>query len=199
MIIVPSFFEGMDIRSYLSFIFRSFVVFAGIHAIQESKFQLYFGVTIGTIVILINSMGVFRDSAQINFYLSFIIYIFFYCLVAYRLMKLIVKTEKVNEGVLYAAINVYLLIGIIGGFIFMLIENANPGALNNLNIGHLDSTFDFFYFSFTTLSTLGFGDITPVSSAARAVSMVLSTTGPLYLTVLVALLVSRFETGDGHK
>ena len=194
MIIVPNFLLGQFYEDFVSFVLRSLVVFAGIHAIHESKKQLYWGLTIGLFVIMINLLGIFEDSAQINFYLSFIIYILFYCLVAYRLMLLIIKTERVNIGVLYAAVNVYLLIGIIGGFIFMLLESSNPGSLINLNIENLSSPSNFFYFSFITLSTLGYGDITPASQAAKSVSMILSTTGPLYLTILVALLVSRFES-----
>jgi hypothetical protein len=75
----------------------------------------------------------------------------------------------------------------------MLIENAVPGSINNLAIDNITNPSNFFYFSFITLSTLGYGDITPVTAPAKAVCMILSTTGPLYLTVLVALLVSRFE------
>ena len=196
MILFPSIFEGFSIQPLISFLTRSLVVFAGIYSIQESKRQFITGISLGIIVIIINSIGIFQHSVRIDFYLSFIIYIFFYCLIAYKLMTMLIRTERVNEGVLYAAINVYLLIGIIGGFIFMLIENSSPGSIHNLSIDKLDSTSNFFYFSFTTLSTLGLGDITPVSAAARAVAMLLSTTGPLYLTVLVALLVSRFESTE---
>jgi len=194
MIILPSFFtEGSVLQSVLAFSLRSLVVFAGIYAIHETNMQLYAGLIIGTFVILINLFGVFKDSVEINYYLSFVIYIFFYCLIAYKLMNLIIRSEKVNLGVLYAAVNVYLLIGIIGGFIYMLIENSQPGSINNLSVDKLNSTTGFFYLSFITLSTLGYGDITPVSPSAKAVSIMLSTAGPLYLTILVALLVSRFE------
>ena len=193
LIILPSFLENSSYQDFISFIFRSLVVFAGIYAIQETKRQLYIGCSIGLFVIVVNLLGVFRNAIEVDFYLSFIIFIFFYCLVAYRLMILVVKTEKVNVGVLYAAVNIYLLIGIIGGFIFMLLDNGHPGSLDNLNIENLTSPSNFFYFSFITLSTLGYGDITPISPAAKSVSMILSTTGPLYLTILVALLVSRFD------
>lgn len=197
MIILPSFLEGTVIHNFLSFSLRSLVVFTGIYAIHETKTQLYTGLVLGSIVILINLTGVFNDSVRIDFYLSFIIYIFFYSLVAYRLMRQIIDTERVNKSVLYAAINVYLLIGIIGGFMFMLIESSSPGSINNLSIENLNSPSGFYYFSFITLSTLGYGDISPISPSAKAVAMILSTTGPLYLTVLVALLVSRFEV-DHH-
>lgn len=197
MIILPSFLGSYPtVQDTLSFIFRSAVMFAGIYAVQESEKQLKFGMVAGLLIILINSFGVFRGSANLNFYFSFIIYIFFYIYVAYRLMTLILKTENVTVGVLYAAVNVYLLMGIIGGYLFMLIENATPGSLNNLALENLSNPSKFFYFSFITLSTLGYGDISPALPASQSVAMVLSTSGPLYLTILVALLVSRFEHSD---
>lgn len=195
MIIIPTFFEeGSNLQGFLAFSFRALVVFTGIYAIHESTLQLNLGLAIGSLVILINLFGIFEDSTQIDYYLSFVIYIFFYCLMAYRLFSLILKTERVNTGVLYAAVNVYLLIGIIGGLVFMLIENSNPGSINNLTVDTLSSTTGFFYLAFITLSTLGYGDITPISPAAKSVAIFLSTAGPLYLTILVALLVSRFES-----
>jgi hypothetical protein len=111
---------------------------------------------------------------------------------------MILITENVRAGVLYAAIIVYLLIGILGGYLFMLIENSSPGSLNNLELENLKNPSKFFYFSFITLSTLGYGDITPESASAQTISLMLSVIGPLFLTVLVALLVSRFEHSDIH-
>lgn len=199
MIILPSFLEGYPtIQDALSFVFRSAVMFAGIYAVQESDKQLKIGMAAGLFIILINSFGVFKESARLNFYFSFMIYIFFYVYVAYKLMTLIIKTANVKVGVLYAAVNVYLLMGVIGGYLFMLIENAHPGSLNNLVIENLGNPSKFIYFSFITLSTLGYGDITPALPASQSLAMILSTSGPLYLTILVALLVSRFEHSDIH-
>jgi voltage-gated potassium channel len=193
MILIPSFFVHSKWGNEVAFILNSVVVLLCIYSVQESKKQLYYGVTLAMIVILINQFGIFKDSATINFYLSFFVYIIFYAFVVYKLLKLIAKTNNVKVGVLYAAVIVYLLIGIIGGYLFMLIENANPGSLNNLALENITNPSKFFYFSFTTLSTLGYGDITPVAPLAQSLCILLSVTGPLYLTVLVALLVSRFE------
>ena len=172
---------------------NSVVVLLCIYAVHETRQHLVVGITCALLVIITNQLGVFKNQATLDFYLSFIIYILFYMFVAYRLLKMILVTAAVNAGVLYAAILVYLFVGIIGGYLFMLIENAVPGSLNNLELTNITNPSKFFYFSFITLSTLGYGDITPSLAPARALSMILSTAGPLYLTVLVALLVSRFD------
>ena len=153
--------------------------------------------SLGLTVLIINWIGIFQDDATINFYFSFLIFMIFYGFLAYRLLTKIFATRKVTPGVLFAAINIYLLLGIIGGFAFMLIENIYPGSLNNLQLTDLTHPSKFYYFSFTTLTTLGYGDITPTSSAAQSVSIVLSSSGQLYLTIIVAILVGRYIHGRG--
>jgi hypothetical protein len=192
MLFLPSFFLKTDYHQVLTYLFQGFVLFAGIHAIQESKAQLYFGSLAGLLLLGLNWWGIFNDSATINFYLSFFIFMAFYTYLAVRLLMMIVKTHTVTLGVLFAAINVYLLIGIIGGYSFMLLENSVPGSLGNLSLQSMTDPTGFIYFSFITLSTLGYGDIIPMNPPARSIAMFLSILGPLYLTLLVAVLVGRY-------
>jgi uncharacterized membrane protein len=51
---------------------------------------------------------------------------------------------------------------------------------------------DYLYFSFVTLSTLGYGDVTPVSHLARSMAILIAVTGQLYMTILIAMLVGKF-------
>lgn len=125
MIAIPSFFIGSAYETEVSFLLNSIVVLLCIYAVQESRFQLNAGIALALIVLVINQLGIFSDSATIHFYLSFVIYIVFYAFVAYKMVKLIIKTRNVKLGVLYASVIVYLFIGIIGGYLFMLIENAS--------------------------------------------------------------------------
>ncbi len=198
MILVPSFIENLYAQRLVSFILTSSTIFLAINAIRRTKKQLYTGFVLAGVVILVNQIGIFKSEASIDFYLSFFIYLLFYIYVVYQLLRMIFATANVRIGVLYASVIVYLLIGVVGGYLFMLIENAAPGSITNLKVETLTNPKEFFYFSFTTLSTLGYGEITPNSGGARAISILLSTIGPLYLTVLIALLVSRFEHSDIH-
>jgi hypothetical protein len=51
---------------------------------------------------------------------------------------------------------------------------------------------DYLYFSFVTLTTLGYGDITPVSAFAKSLTIFIAITGQLYLTILIAMLVGKY-------
>jgi len=51
---------------------------------------------------------------------------------------------------------------------------------------------DYIYFGFVTLTTLGYGDVTPVSPMARSMAVLIAITGQLYMTILIAMLVGKF-------
>ena len=155
--------------------------------------MIYLGSAAGTVVVMNNQFGVARKEATLDFHLNFFIYLVFYVYVAFRLLNMIIDTVNVNIGLFYGAVIAYLLIGIIGGYILMFIENEAPGSINILESENITTPNKFFYFSFITLSTLGNGGITRLSAPARTVSMILCAAGPLYLTILVALLISRLK------
>ena len=89
------------------------------------------------------------------------------------------------------SVNVYLLLGIAASILFAAVNESNQDAYN-----HTGETFksqaDFIYFSFVTMSTLGYGDITPRDSLARSLAIFFSVTGQLYLTMIIAMLVGKF-------
>lgn len=96
---------------------------------------------------------------------------------------------RVDSERICAALCVYLLAGVAFGGLFGALEAVAPGSLRGPGAVELDGTV---YFSFVTLATLGYGDITPVSSTARALAMLEAVFGQLYLAVLIARLVSLY-------
>lgn len=192
LIILPSLFPANELQRLVSYAVQGFVLIAGIYAVHLNKRELYAGLIIGFIIIIFNSLDVFSGNTTIRFYLSFLSYMLFYIFVAYRLLRFIFETENVTRSVIYASVNAYFLFGIVGGFAFMLIENLLPGSLNNLRLNSLTEPAKFMYFSFSALSTTGFGDITPTSPPAQALTIILGALGPIYLTVIVAIIVGRY-------
>lgn len=135
--------------------------------------------------------------------------------------KSVFRAPIVDGNILFGAASIYLLIGVLAGFIYSLLELAIPGsfalvpqtgvALDPLakpDAGWL------IYFSFTTLTTVGFGDILPSGEIARSLSVLEAVVGQILLVVMMARLVglhvaqvsSRkqhtpvvFETSDSSK
>jgi hypothetical protein len=96
---------------------------------------------------------------------------------------------------LYGAIIIYFLIGIIYALAYQVFQLINPQELIIANTGlALTNPFDFFYFSFITLGTVGFGDVIAHGQFAKIISMLESMTGLFYLAMLVARLVGFFQS-----
>jgi hypothetical protein len=91
------------------------------------------------------------------------------------------------------AIAVYLLLGLLWALTYGLISAGNPDAFKGLEPFSLDqpgAQQDFIYFSFVTLTTLGYGDMSPVSSGAKTLAWFEAIFGQLFLAVTIARLVS---------
>ena len=102
----------------------------------------------------------------------------------------VLAAGRVDAERISAALCVYLLAGVGFGCIFGAVEAAAPGSLAGARPVDLMSAV---YFSFVTLSTLGYGDIAPLAPAARALAILEAVFGQLYLAVLVARLVTLYE------
>ena len=124
----------------------------------------------------------------------------FYALMVVGILTYVYRAEIIDGNVLSAAICAYLLMGLGWTDLFMIIENADPGSFSSgsLAIGGLEDLASprlqqshFSYFSLVTLSTLGYGDITPLKPAARNLAALEAIIGQLFIGVLVARLVSQ--------
>ncbi len=108
------------------------------------------------------------------------------------MLKDIFSSSEIDLLLIVGAVVLYLLIGLLWGFIYLAIEQSGSGSFtaNSVQtIGFNEQARTFLYYSITTLTTLGYGDIAPVSPPARAMAAMEAVAGQLYLTILVARLV----------
>ena len=114
-----------------------------------------------------------------------------------NLLRFILRAPSVNAEVLCASISAYLMLGLMWTMAYWLVDQLTPGGAFsfNTNAGTRSiNGFNGFYFSFITLSTVGYGDITPVSRIARWLAAMEAMTGLLYVAVLIARLVSLYSS-----
>jgi hypothetical protein len=109
--------------------------------------------------------------------------------IVWVLLTEVLSTGPVTPNRIQGAIAVYLLFGVGWAHAYHLAELAHPGSFNNAG-GPMSTVSDWAYFSFVTLSTVGYGDITPVRPVARTLAMGEALSGQLYLAVLIARLVA---------
>ena len=98
------------------------------------------------------------------------------------------RAEEVTADLIMGAASTYFLLGLLWAFIFFFIETFSPGSFR-LEGSAADMESQLIYYSFVTLTTVGYGDVTAASMIARSYSVLEAVIGQLYLTVLVAGLV----------
>lgn len=113
----------------------------------------------------------------------------FFAVVAYELLvDILAKESRVDSNLIAGAISVYLLIGVCFSFVYEIVFTLNPESFKGVVEGPMRHT-TFTYFSFVTMTTLGYGDITPLTKIGGTFATLEAIIGQLYLTVLVARLV----------
>ena len=119
------------------------------------------------------------------------------------ILMLVVRRGPVTRQRIEGAIAVYVLLGLTWAQAYELLALLDPGAFAGA-VGRQTSP-SWVYYSFVTLTTMGYGDITPLNPVARSLAILEALTGQLYLAILVARLVSlelhsrRGGPGDGPR
>jgi ion channel len=116
-------------------------------------------------------------------------------LVTGTLLKFVLQAPRVDSEVLAAGVATYLLLGILWAMAYLLVASLVPDAFTLPADSESKKSIDPFsalYFSFVTLSTVGYGDIVPAARVTRMLAVLEAITGVLYLSVLVARLVTLY-------
>jgi hypothetical protein len=112
-----------------------------------------------------------------------------------NLLLFVLRAPRVNSEVLCAGVASYLLLGLLWAFAYLLTALSIPDSFSiNVGTAHSLGRSDALYYSFVTLSTVGYGDITPLSSVARSLAAAEAMTGTIYVAVFIARLVALYST-----
>jgi Ion channel len=125
---------------------------------------------------------------------------FFDGLIVVAIFRKVFSRGHVNAETICGALCIYLLIGFSFAGIYGLIWAVRPKAFYFdpvLNTHVTPTRFDFVYYSFATMTSLGSAGITPVSGQARSISVMEAITGILYLAVLISRLMAEYRGPDG--
>jgi MFS family permease len=131
------------------------------------------------------------DATYSFFIAAFLVFMAF---VVFQFLRFILRSPRINSEVLCAAVATYLLLGLFWASSYALVARLIPGSFSGVAAGSQPlHGIDALYFSLITLTTVGYGDIAPVSGPARMLAMLEAVTGTMYMAVLVARLVSGFS------
>jgi len=109
--------------------------------------------------------------------------------ILFIIIRYINNTERVGLDIIIGMMSGFILLGIIGGVCFELLDYYYPGSIST--IGE-NNSFKYYYFSFMNLTSVGFGDIFPLNTQSRSVSVVLGLFGQFYLAFGVSVFIGKY-------
>jgi voltage-gated potassium channel len=165
--------------------------------LAQSRRRWRIGWTLVAAALAERFVGVFMHSRTIDL-ASSIGWLLLLAFVTWSMLRGVLKQKAVTSETISMSISVYLLLGLTWGLLYVVIFSLQPGAFSIAGLvppipgqsGNSQPMFPILgYFSLITLSTVGYGDITPVTMQARFAAAAEGITGQFYLAILVARLV----------
>ena len=188
MIIIGPLFEEFVRLSILMDILWSAILVSAIYAVSEKKHHILIAVLLALPMLgSIWTKYFYQHKALIV--VGSLCGAAFFLFAIIQMLIFIYSHKEVTRDLIVGAAVVYMFMALMWTFIFVVVETLHPGSFNLPEGQDLEATRHFLYYSFVTLTTLGYGDITPITPLARSLCILEAVIGQLYLVVQVAWLV----------
>lgn len=154
--------------------------------------------SVSTLIILMIALyllSLYYDKLVID-YLRLSIVIGFLILMTYLCLYYTAQDKTISITTLFGSICAYLFIGLVFAYIYLLIELLSPSSFSGLEKGNEAKGI---YFSFITLTTVGFGEIVPLKPIAQTITWLESFCGQIYLAVIIGQMIGRYVAEQQKK
>ncbi len=169
---------------------------AGILLISKKRKLMWFLVVLLVITSIAVGLDLIGEKSKTLFsFVQMTAYFLFYSIVTLEIIKQVWNAKLVSKNVIFGLISGYISIGLIGFFIFLTIEMIHPNSFNGLALTSTNPeamTEELMYFSYITLTTIGYGDILPITPLARKAAILIGLVGQMYLVVITAIVVGKY-------
>ena len=178
----------------------SSILVIGIFSLQESRLLFGAGIVLAAVAVLLTVMDFFDAKNQTLKLIALAdVFIFFVISIALAVRHLF-QEGPITLNRLMGGICIYILLGMCWSSIYMYLIWWQPDAFAGAVLDTPDNPvfWDMIYFSFVTLTTLGYGDITPAEPVARALAYTEAVVGQLYIAILIGTLVGNIAGRIKH-
>ena len=172
----------------------------GVYAVSDKRAQWITALLLAIPAGALHTVFAFRPDQQIALPML-LLTILFLVFTLVSLLRAVVRAERVTHDTIYGALSVYLLMAIAWAAAYMLLVTIQPGAIVMDAARHPNHRMDWFdcvFYSFVTLTSLGYGDIVPITAPARSLSVLEAVSGIMYVAVLIARLVSLHSSAKSQ-
>lgn len=167
------------------------VVISGVFAAEYGKRIFNMLIVLGLLVILNIIFSILFPEIILLNITSFILISFSLIFSTIALISHMSMAKTVEKSTILCAINSYLLMGLVASTLFVTLDLFIPDSFMSIERGEGNIS-SFIYFGFVTLTTLGYGDITPSAPLAKSLSIFVAVAGQLYLVIVMALIIGKF-------
>ncbi len=201
LVAVSPYLEKPGLPVLLLHLFAAVTFLTGVYAVSEKRAQWITALALAIPAGVLNALSAFHPDSQITMP-TLITTILFLAYTLATLLRAVLRAEIVALDTIYGALSVYLLIAFVWGTAYMLLETLHPGALAVNTTRHPNQQIDWsdcMFYSFVTLTSLGYGDMIPVISQSRSLSILEAVSGIMYVAILIARLVSLYSTANRRQ
>ena len=184
-------FEGKSLARLVINLFFSLILVSSAWSVLRSRRSLVLVLLLGGPSIILSWLTDLTEVAWPVAFVGALLLTVFFVTVMVMLLAKVMTAPAVTADTLARAICGYMLLGMAWAATYRALTLVHSSAIQPLS--RASTWHDFVYFSFTVLTTLGFGDVTPVSPYAKSLVVIESVTGPLYMTILIARLVALYQ------
>lgn len=192
LLLVPTFFrQNFELAHNLVW---STSLLAGLWLVTHKRYMLLIGSFLVIPCMILSWLSLPAVSSNWSLIYSFILTVFLLFILGH-LLHFVVVTRRVSSDLIFASLCAYLLIGLVWAHIYLIMELFFPGSFsinNDLVLSYSTLPQQFSYYSFVTLTTLGYGDIAPVTPLAQSWAVMEAIMGQLYLAIIVARLMGLY-------
>lgn len=176
----------------------SIILLAAIFSVSANKKHLIIAIILGIPSIFLAFLDERLFDQNFLLFSCLLRFVFFTYIISIYLLY-ILGSYRITKDTLFGAISIYLLMGLAWMHLYSALEILSPESFQGMNQGAQGYSHDllgnFMYFSYVTLSTLGYGDLIPISLPAKIFSALEAISGQLYLAILIARLIGLHLVG----
>ncbi|WP_152286702.1 ion channel [Flavicella marina] len=168
---------------------------------QRVKFIGFLGVILISVLLFLYKIFSGKYDDEITF-IRMVINFVFYVFVTYEIVKQVWDSERISANIIFGLVSGYVSIGLIGYFLCMTIELVSPGSFQSSQSDFfIRENFNdtFMYFSYITLLSIGYGDISPVTALAQKVVVLVGLIGQMYNVIITAIIVGKYLNQISNK
>lgn len=192
LLLVSPFFQDTNVARFYFSSLITVVLISGLYADYERKRLDYIEITLGFSALVFTWIDFFIINNSTLDLITQVTYSAYFLYFTIELITRIVISNEISANLVYASIAGFFMLGLCGATMASVLELALPEAYKLPENVSFHKFENFIYYSFVTITTVGYGDMLPIHPASKTLAIILCVSGHLYTTIVLAIIIGKF-------